>query len=215
MTHVPSPALMALAFGALLSACATTPIGYEPGTTAAERDSLHRSTAVPTVEANESFISHTVEADIAVAPGVLLPWLVNVPLERVLPGTESLPGVERTDLLSASWGTPGTRRRVVQRDGNTALEELLAVEEGRRFQYVVWNFTNDGRRAVRYAVGEFLFTPTPSGAHLRWTYRFRGRGWPTTGFLESFVEKDYAAFMQVAMERIKTEAEKDLLGRTP
>ncbi|WP_257461559.1 SRPBCC family protein [Archangium lipolyticum] len=214
MMRISSPVVLALAVGALMSACAATPIGYESGTTAAERDSLHRSVAAPVVEANAPFISHTLEAEIAVPPGVLLPWLVNVPLERVLPGTEELPGVERADVLSASWGTPGTRRRVVLRDGNTALEELLVVEEGRRFQYVVWNFTNDARRAVQYAVGEFRFTPTPSGTHLSWTYRFRGLGWPTTGFLESFVEEDYAGFMRAGMERIRTEAVKELPGHT-
>ncbi|MCP3098691.1 SRPBCC family protein [Myxococcus sp. K15C18031901] len=202
-------ALLFLASGVFLGACAT-PVGYASGTSSLERDSLHRSTPAPTVESQARFVSHTVEADIALSPDRLLPWLVNVPLERVLPGTEQLAGIERTEALSPTWGSPGARRRVVLRDGNTSLEELLVVEEGRRFQYVVWNFTNSSRRAVQYAVGEFHFTPTETGTHLRWTYRFRGNGWPTEGFLESFVEEDFAGYMRVGMEHIQAEALRDL-----
>lgn len=205
----PAVTLLFLACGVLLGACAT-PVGYASGTSVAERDSLHRSTAAPTVEPEASFIAHTVEADIAVPPSRLLPWLVNVPLERILLGTEKLAGIERTDALSPSWGSPGARRRVVLRDGNTSLEELLVVEEDRRFQYVVWNFTNEARRAVQYAVGEFRFTPTATGTHLSWTYRFRGNGWPTEGFLETFVAEDFAGYMQVGIRNIQAESERDL-----
>src|SRR5215217_4233908 len=143
----PALALFSLACGVLLGACAT-PIGYASGTSVTERDSLHRSTAAPAVDMEAPFIAHTVETDIAVPPDRLLPWLVNVPLERILLGTEKLAGIERTDVLSPAWGSPGARRRVVLRDGNTSLEELLLVEEGQRFRYVVWNFTNEARRAV-------------------------------------------------------------------
>ncbi|RKH09642.1 hypothetical protein D7V97_16010 [Corallococcus sp. CA053C] len=214
MPRIATPALtlLSLACGVFLGACAT-PVGYASGTSVTERDSLHRATAAPAVEPEAPFIAHTVEADIAVPPDLLLPWLVNVPLERILLGTEKIAGIERTEVLSPSWGSPGTRRRVVLRDGNTSLEELLVVEEGRRFQYVVWNFTNEARRAVQYAVGEFRFTPTATGTHLRWTYRFRGNGWPTQGFLRSFVEEDFAGYMQVGMGHIQTESELDLTAR--
>lgn len=209
----PALALFSLVCGVVLGACAT-PIGYSSGTSVTERDALHRSTAAPTVEMEAPFIAHTVETDIAVPPALLLPWLVNVPLERILLGTEKLSGIERTDALSPSWGSPGARRRVVLRDGNTSLEELLLVEEGQRFRYVVWNFTNEARRAVQYAVGEFNFTPTPTGTHLRWTYRFRGNGWPTEGFLKSFVEDDFAGYMKVGIEHIRTESTLDLATRS-
>lgn len=209
----PAIALFSLACGVLLGACAT-PIGYASGTSATERDSLHRSTVAPAVDMEAPFIAHTVETDIAVPPDRLLPWLVNVPLERILLGTEKLAGIERTDVLSLSWGGPGARRRVVLRDGNTSLEELLLVEEGQRFRYVVWNFTNEARRAVQYAVGEFNFTPTSTGTHLRWTYRFRGNGWPTEGILKDFVEEDFAGYMKVGMEHIKAESTLDLAARS-
>ncbi|NTX12260.1 SRPBCC family protein [Myxococcus sp. CA051A] len=214
MPRIATPAvtLLSLACGVFLSACAT-PIGYASGTSVTERDTLHRSTPAPTVEPEAPFIAHTVETDIAAPPEVLLPWLVNVPLERILLGTEKLAGIERTDVLSASWGSPGARRRVVLRDGNTSLEELLVVEEGRRFQYVVWNFTNEARRAVQYAVGEFRFAPTATGTHLTWTYRFRGNGWPTEGILKDFVEEDFAAYMKVGIGHIQKESTLDLTAR--
>ncbi|MDC0672272.1 SRPBCC family protein [Nannocystis radixulma] len=116
----------------------------------------------------------------------------------------------RTDPLSSQWGAVGTRRRVVFRDGDTALEQIDHLEAGSQFRYVVWNSTNDGRRAVRYAVGEFRVSPTATGAHLVWTYRFRGRGWPTDRFLRRFVERDYRPFMRAAMERMRLEATRDL-----
>lgn len=74
----------AVLFAAVLMnvGCAGTPIGYESGVTAPQRDVLHRSTERPRGEAEPVFVEHTEVAVIGVPPAELLDWIVNVPLER-------------------------------------------------------------------------------------------------------------------------------------
>lgn len=202
-------ALLALALLAL-TGCATTAIGYEPDTSEAERDRLHRTTPRPVVDARDVFVGHTEVAEIPLPPADLLAWIVQVPLERVLLGTDDLAAVARTEPLTDGWGQPGDRRRVVLEDGNTALEELVDYVPGSHFDYVVWNFTNEAGSATGYAAAQFAVEEIPGGTRLSWTYRFQEQDWLTGAFLRRYVATTYRAYMERCMRAIIDESQRDL-----
>ena len=110
---------------------------------------------------------------------------------------------------------PGSRRRVVLADKNTALEELVVDNRPELYQYEVWNFSASNGRYIAYAVGQFECTEIegPEHArwtHVKWTYSFH----PTkTGslpvirqYLTSFVHGEYHAFMTNGLAAIREAA---------
>jgi len=133
----------------------------------------------------------------------LLKWIINVPLEKVLLGTEKIARVTHSGPLSRGFGYPASRRRVVLEDGNTALEEVIEVENGKSFRYMVWNFTNSARLATDYALAEFRITENSGGSLLTWTYSFQKKNDLTGFMLRRFVENDFTGYMQVCMNAIK------------
>ena len=197
---VAATAIVAMVFAV---GCASSPDGYGRDIDQAERDRIHATIDPPAIESDHVYVAHTVTAVIPVDSAALVEWIMRVPLEDVLPGTDRIAGAERTENLSPAWGPDGSRRRVVLEDGNTALEQLIHFEPGSFFEYQVWNFTNIARFATEYAIGRFSVAPVEGGTLLTWTYRFRPHGPMTTGGLRWFVRTRYQAFMAASMEVIE------------
>ena len=193
----------------VLGACGSAPaIGYAPNTSAEERDKLHRATPPPDIASERKLRSATV-TDVFDVPLDFIPdWFTALPLEDALPGTDDIPGVDRTEALTdGPWGEDGSRRRVVLDDGSTALEEVVDSGLPEQFRYVVWNYTSDAAKHVRYGVGEFRFTPERDRTRVEWTYSLAPRGWPATWFLGRFVDGDYREMMEVSLQAMKENAE--------
>lgn len=187
----------------LLQSCSSTPVGYETKMSKSEQNLIHQETPKPEISDDHEFISNTEKTIIKLPPETLLGWLIKVPLESVLPGTADIASVSHSDLLTKSWGSPGSRRRVVLTDGNTALEELIEYQKDRKFKYVVWNFTNEARFATDYAIGEFTVEEKDGGSSLNWTYKFKKKGCLTGLLLEDFVKNKYKKFMQASIKKIE------------
>jgi|GEM_PF-1930574 len=199
-------------FSALLvAACGgPTAVGYEEGTTPAQRERLHRATPAPTVAPLDQLTATTVVADFAVPREFAVEWFVAMPLERTLTGTDDVPGVRRSVMLTeGDWGQPGARRRVEVKDDSTALEQILEARLPDAFRYVVWNYTSDAARYVRYGVGEFNFESAGDGTtRVSWTYAFEANGWPASWFLGGFVRGDWREFMTDSLANMKADAER-------
>lgn len=196
-------------FPGVLGACAAPPaIGYALNTSAKERDELHRTVSPPEIAFERKLRSATV-TDVFNVPLNFIPdWFTALPLEEALPGTDEIPGVNRTEALSdGPWGEDGSRRRVILNDGSTALEEAMSSRLPERFRYVVWNYTSDAAKHVRYGVGEFRFTSEHDGTRVEWTYPLAPRGWPATWFLGRFVNRDYREMMEASLRAMKRNAE--------
>lgn len=161
----------------------------------------------------EDLLSHTEEIDVA-RPFAAPP--LNRPLEEAIRPTKDLPGVAGTIRLSEQgYGGIGSRRLVCLTDGSTTVEEVLLTEAsdgGRRFRYVVWNYTSPKFRDVAYAVGEIVNTRPASGmTHVAWTYRFA----PKSGlgaeerlrFRQTFIEQQFAVWMRSQLESGKAASE--------
>lgn len=195
--------LVALLFAPLAGGCGgVQAVGFSGGRPVTGIDDVQRAAPLPTPANDDDYLISTVEGELAAPPQKVFDYLLHAPLEDWLHGYGQVPTVTATNNLTPKWGYVGARRRVVFGDGGTALEELVASDAGKGFRYVVWNFTNDTGKAAAYAVGEFTLTPSATGTHLRWTYKFRSRGFPYTWFLAPVVRGDFHAFQQKAVQRV-------------
>jgi hypothetical protein len=196
-----------LVLAASVAGCATaTPIGAGPDMTPAMRDYFQRTTPRPVLEDSPDTITSTVEEDLPIGVEAWSRSLGEGKLEDILVGTKGIPKVIRTENLSASWGQPGSRRRVVLEDGNSALEELLEDRRPSLYLYEVWNFTSDAGKYVHYAFGRFEMSGDATRTHVRWTYAFRPRGGVSAFFVGSFVHGEYHQWMEACMQRMKAKA---------
>lgn len=200
----------AMVFG--LVAC-TTLVGVNPTLSAAQRDQAQRDMPRPAVETNASYESVTVESDIPIPHDAFAQWFSKhgAPHPGTYPaGTTNVPGVTRIDPLIGTWQAPGDRRRVVFTDGHSAVEEIIQSPRPQQFRYVAWNLTNRTGRYTTYAVGEFAFSGTQQGTHVRWTYSFRPKVWPDGLLIRSFVQTEYREFMTSALAAMRQQAISDL-----
>ena len=131
-------------------------------------------------------------------------------LKDAIRKSDALPGVAGTyPLTPDGFGEPGSRRLVCLTDGSTTEEQVLDNERTEimtRFRYVVWNYTTDKARPIRYGVGEFVRTQLEDGrTHVVWTYSFALNRSRFPGFLGGlgdylfrvgFLERDYAEMMR-------------------
>ena len=110
-------------------------------------------------------------------------------------------------MIRGTWPQPGARRRVVRKDGNESLEEVLENSWPTRFRYEVWGFTDQERILTNYLVGEFQYREVPEGTEVRWTYSFHRRYLLIEPFLSIEVRNRVPEFMQTALRHLKEEAE--------
>ncbi len=198
--------MMGVAWGAATAACAPPP-GF--------RDSPH-----PVIAPSEQLVSHREEILIDRSLSVVSAAM-NKPLNQVLRGSNSLPGVSGDFMLTKGpFGAPGSRHIVCLTDGGSVEEEALEREQGDRsghFRYIVWNYQTPKARPIAYAVGEFRSFEI-DGAHTRvtWTYSFKLKEDVFPGdlgavgrflFRVGFLDRDYAAMMRGVLNGYKATAE--------
>ncbi|MDO8421653.1 MAG: hypothetical protein Q7S99_05785 [Parvibaculum sp.] len=195
-----------------LVAC-TTLVGVAPALSSAQRDQAQRDMPRPAVEADASYESVTVEADIPVPHEAFAHWFrtSGAPhLGTYLIGTPTVPGVARTEPLVGTWHGPGDRQRIVFIDGHSEVEEIIQSPQPQQFRYVAWNLTNRTGRYTTYAVGEFAFSGDQQNTRVQWTYSFRPKVWPDGLLIRTFVQTDYRDFMASALAAMRKQAISDL-----
>jgi hypothetical protein len=168
-------------------------------------------TTRPAIRAADSYILSNVEGDTRASPDFMYrDALGDGKLSDVLHGYGLfIPAVSRQELLTPTWGQPGSRRLVVFADGNLALEEIVDVTPDTGFRYMVWKFTSPATVMIDHALAQFEYDPTPSGGtHIRWQYGFEARSPASLPLLKWFVDTQYQPFMQQAMTDIVTTSEK-------
>lgn len=173
----------------------------------------------PPIDRSDGMVSRT-ETILVKRPFGTVLTVVNRPLKDALRPTGSLPGVTGTyPLTRGDFAGPGSRRLVCLSDGSSTEEQVLTRERGEksyRFRYQVWNYTSRAAGAIRYAVGEFVFTrPTPDSTKIVWTYSFALRRDRFPGYLGklgdflfriSFLDRDWAEVMRNVLSGYRTAA---------
>jgi hypothetical protein len=192
--------------GAATVACAPPP-GF--------RDSPH-----PAIAPAEQLVAHTEEIRIS-RPLSAVSDAMNKPLNQVLRGSNSLPGVSGDFMLTKGrFGVAGSRHIVCLTDGGSVEEEALEREQdasSSRFRYIVWNYQTPKARPIAYGVGEFRsFATDGSLTRVTWTYSFKLKEDVFPGnlgalgrflFRVGFLDRDYAAMMRGVLNGYKATAE--------
>ena len=163
------------------------------------------------------FVSHTEEITVHVPMAFLCEWrrASSARLENTLRGTNKIAGVARTEMIRGTWPEPGARRRVVRKDGNQSIEEVLENTWPTSFRYEVWGFTDRERLLTDYLVGEFHHSEVPDGTHVKWTYSFHRRSMLATPLLSVVVRSRMPDFMQTALQNMKQQAEQAFASQAP
>jgi hypothetical protein len=205
-----------------LIGCSSTLAGGDPSLTTAQRDQAQREARRPPAEPNGPYETATVAFDLPVPLGQFLKWFAEkgapefsvflngtssyFPLPSLRSSSATEPGPVRSEALIGSWIDVGDRRRVIFADGSSALEEITSDELPQRFQYEVWNLTNDTGRYITYALSDFRFTGSGRVTHIRWEYSFRRRGLPDGMFISRFVHEDVRQFMEATLRAMQVQA---------
>lgn len=170
--------------------------------------------ARPAVD-GDGFVSHTEEITVHVPMEFLHEWRHESSghLENTLRGTNKIAGVERTEMIRGTWPEPGARRRVVRKDGNQSLEEVLENTWPTSFRYEVWGFTDREPILTDYLVGEFQHSEVAGGTLVKWTYSFHRRSALTKPLLSMAVRSRVPEFMQTALQNLKHGAEEAYINQ--
>jgi Polyketide cyclase / dehydrase and lipid transport len=213
-------ALTGLVIG--VAGCSSTPVGSDPSLTTAQRDQAQREAMRPPAVPGASYETVIVDFDFPVPLDQFSKWFAEkgasefsvfmtgtasrFPLPSLRSSSSAVLGAVYSDALIGSWKTVGDRRRVIFADGTSALEEMTAVQLPRRFQYEVWNLTNDTGRYINYALSDFRFSGSDRGTHIRWEYSFRPEGLPDGWFISRFVHEDFRQFMEATLTAMGKQA---------
>jgi hypothetical protein len=168
----------------------------------------------PEIAPVKDLVSHTEEVIDPRSLQHVLDDTQNRSLKDAIKKGGSLPTVAGTyPLTEIEFGQPGARRLVCLTDGSTTEEQVLENERTEtmaRFRYVVWNYTTDKARPIRYGVGEFVRTQLEDGrTKVVWTYSFALNRSRFPGFLGGlgdylfrvgFLERDYAEMMRSTLK---------------
>jgi hypothetical protein len=211
--YFPIAALTGLVIG--LAGCSSAPAGSDPSLTTAQRDQAQREATRPPAGSHGSYETVIVEFDLPVPLDQFSSWFAEkgasrlsvfmtgisslFPLPSLRSSSSTVPGAVRSDALIGAWKNVGDRRRIIFADGSSALEEITADQLPQRFQYEVWNLTNDTGRYITYALSEFRFSRSDRGTHIRWEYSFSPKGLPDGWFISRFVHEDFRQFMEATL----------------
>ncbi|MFL9874976.1 SRPBCC family protein [Paraburkholderia megapolitana] len=204
-----------------LAGCSSAAVGSNPSLTTAQRDQAQREASRPLVGSGKSYETVIVDFDLPVPFDQFSRWFAENGASRIsvfMTGTSSLfplpslrsssspePGAVYSDALIGTWKSVGDRRRVVFADGSSALEEITVDQLPQRFQFEVWNITNDTGRYITYALSEFRFSGSDRGTHIRWEYSFSPKGLPDGWFISRFVHEDFRQFMEATLTGLAPE----------
>lgn len=167
-------------------------------------------------EQKPQLVSHTVRFEVAVSADEFLNRFHEIALSKLLPGTKKLSGVaDITVIANPPFGGVKSRRIICQKDGNTAIEEVIQVVPGRSFKYQVWDYSTPVAKPIEYGIGEFVAENiAPNRARISWTYSFKlkqdqlpgklgaaGRGL----FQVTFLNTAYSDFMKAGATAMQKE----------
>lgn len=118
-------------------------------------------------------VAHTEQVTIHRPLAVVVAEAEAEALEDAVQRGGALPHVTGTHPLTPGpFGAPRARRLVCLSDGSTLREQVLEVRrepKSRRFRYVVWGYTTQTARPIRYGVGDFLHSDIGEGrTRVRW-----------------------------------------------
>ena len=141
-------------------------------------------------------------------------WFRAVPLEKILPAHGIVAATVGSRAITGTWNDPGARRRVLQADGSSAIEEVLTRDPSGSFTYMVWGFRQPMGLLVRYGRGAFTFAPAgPNATDITWEYHFAPSSPLAVPLLALMIRAAFRPFMQASIAAIRDVAEREVALR--
>jgi hypothetical protein len=169
------------------------------------------------IDDNAKYISNEAQITVNRPVSEVFKWVIYAPLEKQLTGTKDLPGVYTTRALNnIKLGDPGYKRLVCLNDGNTAAEEVISNITDKYYSYKVWNYSLKIGQNIKYAKGEWWFTPAGDKTHIKWRYSFTLNDEKFIGktgclgrwlFGKLFVNTKWDVYMKATLKKIKIDTE--------
>ncbi|MET0390849.1 MAG: SRPBCC family protein, partial [Polyangiales bacterium] len=146
---------------------------------------------------------------------------INAPRERVFDAAVDparahqffkpllpLAGISRVEISTVSEPAAPATRRVTWSDGATTEEEILELDRPFRQGYR-WTNTLKGPLALlfRSAEASWMFTPTPTGTAVYWSYRFEPRNRYTEPLM-NIVVGGFRRWMQASLQHLREQLER-------
>ena len=158
--------------------------------------------------AKDGYARCRVEGTIAIPADSFFDWYMYEPLENFMHGAMIVPGIARTEPLAGpSWGEPGSARKIIFRDGSSALERILSTDLPRSYSYQPWAYTNPVRLMSDYAVSTMSALPEGDGTRIVWDYGFHARNSVFMPMLQLFVSVNWTRNLQNGLTVFKRHLE--------
>ena len=175
----------------------------------------------PPIAGPERLVSRTEQIVIERPLAQVLAAIDALPIQQAFAPEGSVPGVAETFVLAGGrFDAPGSRHQIFLTDGTTAVEQVLektTTDAGRRFRYVVWNYTTPTAAPLVYGLADWRYVAEGGVTRIIWTYSFELRRNRFPGFLgvglggrllkAAFLDGPYAAWMRAALAAAKRAAE--------
>lgn len=158
--------------------------------------------------AKDGYARCRVEGTIAIPADTFFDWYMYEPLENFMHGAMIVPGIARTEPLPGpEWGKAGSARKIVFRDGSTALERILSTDLPRSYSYQPWAYTNPVRIMSDYAVSDMSAVPEGDGTRIVWDYGFHARSRLFMPLLQAFVSINWSRNLENGLKVFKAHLE--------
>lgn len=139
----------------------------------------------------------------------VFPKVIEADLTVIFPSTEDAPGIVSTS-ISEGWNMAGLRRVNTSSDGSTSEERMLTVVPNRSFSYELDGFTAPALADLDRIHGAWAFIDNGNGTtSIEWIYELYPKTPQNREQVETTLRRRYASRLELAMEILKQQIERD------
>lgn len=155
----------------------------------------------PTIE-RTAYAEHRAEYLIDLSPEVVRQLFDRGKLEASLPANPKIARPISSENIIGRWPSSPARRRVLLDDGSYVAEDILFNDYPARLRYQSWGFSSKAGGNVSYTISDYQFLDDENGGtRIVWIYQMKAKNSLVQGFLNRFVENDFAPFMDAGLAR--------------
>ncbi len=158
--------------------------------------------------AKDGYATCCVETVINIPADSFFDWYMFEPLENFMMGALIVPRITGTELLPGpAWGQPGAARKILFKDGTSALERILSTDLPRSYSYQPWAYTSPVRLLSDYAICTMSALPQDGKTRIVWDYGFHARNAIAKPLLQGFVSTDWKRNLENGLKVLKQHLE--------
>ena len=118
-------------------------------------------------------------------------------------------GEKKVEVIQGPYSKPGATRKVVFKNGDSVVEELLSHNAFANYSYQVTQFSSFFKNLTDKAYARVWFDTVNDKTRIRWTYYFTYKNASSRVVIALFLLLFYKKFMQHALDAAKRDMEKE------